>query len=270
MHYSMIVMEVLMFPWLQAGGGEGEMESPLETPGSTFVGVAASFEGRGNGEEDHTHQQMLVSISEEMGVAPGITPDDRMVMDVSVGSTGEGMAGILPQGVTTPTSGTPVTPDGQGGVVGGDGMDRYTCPTCNKVFDRPYRLQRHLQIHNPNRPKVNCQLCDKTFTRMDTLENHMKCLHSNDRPYKCTFEGCPKRFPLQSALMHHLKVCVHVCVCVRMHVRCSPAYAYQGVCMCVYMYVHVYVLAQAHQDVCMCAPCGMYVCVCMERMDTPD
>ena len=61
--------------------------------------------------------------------------------------------------------------------------------------------------------QVSCQLCDKVFTRMDTLENHMKCLHSNDRPYKCTFEGCPKRFPLQSALIHHLKVCVCLCVC---------------------------------------------------------
>ena len=33
---------------------------------------------------------------------------------------------------------------------------KYVCPTCSKSFDRPYRLQRHLQIHNPNRPKV-CQ-----------------------------------------------------------------------------------------------------------------
>ena len=85
---------------------------------------------------------------------------------------------------------------------------KYVCPTCSKPFDRPYRLQRHLQIHNPNRPKVTCQLCDKSFTRVDTLENHMKCLHSTERPFKCTFSDCNKSFPLQSALIHHLKVCV--------------------------------------------------------------
>ena len=89
----------------------------------------------------------------------------------------------------------------------GNGLTRkYICPTCSKSFDRQYRLQRHLQIHNPNRPKVNCPMCDKFFTRMDTLENHIKCLHSDDRPYKCDFSGCNKSFPLQSSLIHHHKV----------------------------------------------------------------
>ncbi len=206
-------MEVMMLlSWLQVFGG-GDTESPMETPSSNFGGVASSsFEEHGGGaEEDHTHQHMLVSISEEMGVVPAITPDG---VGVVVGTANEGEIGGFPQ--TTPTVVTTPTSVGGGVALMGEegGLDRYTCPTCNKIFDRPYRLQRHLQIHNPNRPKVSCQLCDKVFTRTDTLENHMKCLHSNDRPYKCTFEGCPKRFPLQSALIHHLKVSVCVCVCV--------------------------------------------------------
>lgn len=144
------------------------------------------------GEEDEEHH-MLVSISEEMGVIDGD------------GLSGGCHSQELP------------LPQGEGVVGGEEGLpqpdgDKYVCPTCNKMFDRPYRLQRHLQIHNPDRPKVSCHLCDKSFTRVDTLENHMKCLHSSDRPFKCTFTGCPKRFPLQSALIHHLKVCVYVCV----------------------------------------------------------
>ena len=89
---------------------------------------------------------------------------------------------------------------------------RYNCTVCSKSFDRPYRLQRHIQIHNPNRPRVQCQFCDRSFTRIDTLENHVKSLHSSERPFKCTFEGCDKSFPLNSALVHHLKVRI-LCMC---------------------------------------------------------
>ena len=135
--------------------------------------------------EEESDQQVLLSISEEMGVSPSVLG--------GVVEDGEGE-----EGMTTP----------QGDSLGQRG-EKYICNTCSKTFDRPYRLQRHLQIHNPNRPKVSCHLCDKAFTRLDTLENHMKCLHSNDRPFKCTFSGCPKRFPLQSALIHHLKVSLH-------------------------------------------------------------
>ena len=132
----------------------------METPSSNFGGVASSFEGRGSGsDEEHSHQHMLVSISEEMGVATAITPDEvAAVMGVAEGG--------LPQ--STPTPGTP---DGGGGGVGEGLVDRYACPTCNKVFDRPYRLQRHLQIHNPNRPKVSYGTTPPTGQR-SVIEPH--------------------------------------------------------------------------------------------------
>ena len=63
---------------------------------------------------------MLISISEEMGVAPGV---------ISGGEEG-GIGMISPQGEDSP----------------GGGMDKYACTTCNKTFDRPYRLQRHIQV----------------------------------------------------------------------------------------------------------------------------
>ena len=87
-----------------------------------------------------------------------------------------------------------------------EGRRIYTCTICNKVFDRPYRLQRHMQIHDPNRPRVSCQICDRSFTRLDTLENHMKCMHSDDRPYHCHYPICQKSFATQSSLVNHLKI----------------------------------------------------------------
>ncbi|KAL5474901.1 hypothetical protein EMCRGX_G026926 [Ephydatia muelleri] len=82
---------------------------------------------------------------------------------------------------------------------------QFICTSCSKVFDRPYRLQRHMQIHNPNRPRVSCDICDRTFTRLDTLENHMKCLHTEERPFRCVVESCNKTFATQSTLFHHQK-----------------------------------------------------------------
>lgn len=174
-------------------------ENESSTEGVGFAGVTTptqqaspaltSFEERRReagpppDHDDDDNQHMLVSITAEMGVSPVMA--------------GEGLDGI---------DADPLTTDNEGVGLPQNEADKYVCPTCSKTFDRPYRLQRHLQIHNPNRPKVNCHLCDKSFTRVDTLENHMKCLHSSDRPFKCSFAGCPKRFPLQSALIHHLKV----------------------------------------------------------------
>ena len=82
----------------------------------------------------------------------------------------------------------------------------YTCTICNKVFDRPYRLTRHLNVHDPNRPRVSCHVCERTFTRLDTLENHVKSVHAGDRPFHCEFSSCQKSFVSQTALMNHLKV----------------------------------------------------------------
>ena len=107
---------------------------------------------------------------------------------------GSGMSedGEIPKGGMGEEGGKPTSP-------------RFMCKTCNKCFDRPYRLQRHMQVHNPDRMRISCQICDRSFTRLDTLENHMKCLHSNERPFKCMEPGCSKSFAVQSALFQHLK-----------------------------------------------------------------
>jgi len=82
----------------------------------------------------------------------------------------------------------------------------FVCYLCKKSFDRQYRLKRHLQVHNPNRPKIKCDLCTKTFTRHDSLEAHVKAAHSNMRPYVCTHEGCNKAYSNSSQLLQHSRL----------------------------------------------------------------
>ena len=83
---------------------------------------------------------------------------------------------------------------------------RFVCHLCNKSFDRQYRLKRHLQVHNPNRPKIRCDLCTKSFTRQDSLDAHVKAAHSKLRPYVCTYEGCNKAYSNSSQLLQHSRL----------------------------------------------------------------
>lgn len=34
--------------------------------------------------------------------------------------------------------------------------------------------------------------CDKAFTRRGDLQHHVQRVHRNERPFKCTVEGCTK------------------------------------------------------------------------------
>ena len=87
-----------------------------------------------------------------------------------------------------------------------DSKKQYICHLCKKSFDRQYRLKRHLQVHNPNRPKIKCDLCTKSFTRQDSLDAHVRAAHSKIRPYMCTYEGCNKAYSNSSQLLQHTRL----------------------------------------------------------------
>ena len=89
----------------------------------------------------------------------------------------------------------------------GDGPFReFKCTICGKAFDRPYRLTRHLEIHDPNRPRIPCNYCTKSFTRKDSLESHIKTIHASVHPYTCTHDSCSRTFATRSMYLNHLKV----------------------------------------------------------------
>ncbi|KAJ3327955.1 PR domain zinc finger protein 13 [Blyttiomyces sp. JEL0837] len=79
------------------------------------------------------------------------------------------------------------------------------CNVCSKVFTRNYNLQIHMLSHTGERNHV-CEFCSTPFARVHDLRRHIRCLHSYEKPYVCSFDGCDEAFPRADALSRHMKV----------------------------------------------------------------
>ena len=53
--------------------------------------------------------------------------------------------------------------------------------------------------------KNYCFLCKKSFSTMGNLRNHIMTIHQNQKPFKCPFPNCEKKYSIKSRLQVHYR-----------------------------------------------------------------
>ena len=89
----------------------------------------------------------------------------------------------------------------------------HKCKICNKAFNGPSDLERHVRIHHLGEKFYQCDMCNKTFTTISGLKNHSIVNHEEQKNLPC--KQCDKTFQNEVALKGHVsgvhKVSEHVC-----------------------------------------------------------
>jgi len=82
---------------------------------------------------------------------------------------------------------------------------QWICNICKLKFNREDTLDRHMLIHDENRPEYSCQLCRKTLKHYSSLTYHKTHKHSVQPPlFQC--DVCENSFATRKTLQYHLNV----------------------------------------------------------------
>eukprot|EP00092_Neocalanus_flemingeri_P088606 GFUD01111965.1.p1 GENE.GFUD01111965.1~~GFUD01111965.1.p1 ORF type:complete len:348 (+),score=61.06 GFUD01111965.1:101-1144(+) len=76
------------------------------------------------------------------------------------------------------------------------------CDICGKGFYDNGDLRKHQRILHENYRPFSCDICCKTFAQKHHLDVH-RVIHTGERNYHCTEEGCDKSFKQKWHLVQH-------------------------------------------------------------------
>lgn len=85
-----------------------------------------------------------------------------------------------------------------------DEEGKFRCTLCSEVVSNRYSLGPHIiRVHSKQRSKI-CPYCDRAFACTGDLTRHIR-IHTNSKPFKCTFDGCDQAFRASGDLHKHMR-----------------------------------------------------------------
>uniref|UniRef100_A0ABD2WV32 C2H2-type domain-containing protein n=1 Tax=Trichogramma kaykai TaxID=54128 RepID=A0ABD2WV32_9HYME len=83
-----------------------------------------------------------------------------------------------------------------------EGIKRYKCEICHKLFDCHWFLERHVMtVHSRSKP-FECNICHKSYSHKDALNTHIIVVHGRRKAFECDI--CHKWFNRQNILNKHI------------------------------------------------------------------
>uniref|UniRef100_A0A336MC16 CSON014881 protein n=1 Tax=Culicoides sonorensis TaxID=179676 RepID=A0A336MC16_CULSO len=79
---------------------------------------------------------------------------------------------------------------------------KIVCKICGKPFKTKADHDIHFTYHGT--PSMPCSICGRLLMNRKTLAKHM-LVHTGEKKYKCTFEGCTRAFPVSTGLSVHMR-----------------------------------------------------------------
>jgi len=73
---------------------------------------------------------------------------------------------------------------------------------CNASFKNKYNLKRHINTKHLGIRRFECEVCGKKLASKQNLVEH-RFIHSNEKPFKCSYFGCNKSYRQSSQLCIH-------------------------------------------------------------------
>ena len=58
-------------------------------------------------------------------------------------------------------------------------IEIYKCNSCEKYFNLPQFLKRHIKSIHEKLDDYKCNICEKIFSRNDSLKSHIKRVHKD-------------------------------------------------------------------------------------------